>query len=385
MKITLLTQPFDSENSLSRLGDKLVELLNSTEPIFDQIWVIAAFANQQAIKFLIPYLEVSRNAGATIQIMVGIDHQGTSIEALQILLESGIETKVAHNNQPGHTFHPKIYLFEATGLRAELFIGSHNLTEGGLFSNYEASTQLSFDLTTEYHEYEQYKQALGRFLNPPDAIMQSLTSNLIDNIIARGEIISEAQRRETTRQSSAPKKDTANETIPNSLFGNEPIPKAPYKPIKSPKITLSISSQRGKLVWEKEGLPLSDVQSQAGHPTGGLRLTQAEWTVNDLPIDQTSYFRYDLFGSFEWSVGKRRPSNRETTVIVFEVYILGRNYGVHELTISHKPSGEAGQRNYTTMLHWGALANTIRDLQLGGRTFRLYAPLENDIFTLEIT
>ena len=44
--------------------------------------------------------------------------------------------------------------------------------------------------------------------------------------------------------------------------------------------------------------------------------------------------------------------------------------------ISHKPSGEAGQHNYTTILHWGDLAETIRQLNLVGKTFKLYSPPE---------
>ena len=31
----------------------------------------------------------------------------------------------------------------------------------------------------------------------------------------------------------------------------------------------------------------------------------------------------------------------------------GRDYGIHNFEISHKPSGEAGQANYTTILRWG--------------------------------
>lgn len=54
--------------------------------------------------------------------------------------------------------------------------------------------------------------------------------------------------------------------------------------------------------------------------------------------------------------------------------------------ISHKPSGEAGQHNYTTILHWSGLAETIRQLNLVGKTFNLYAPKDNrtGVFTIEV-
>jgi hypothetical protein len=41
--------------------------------------------------------------------------------------------------------------------------------------------------------------------------------------------------------------------------------------------------------------------------------------------------------------------------------------------ISHKPSGESGQHNYTTILHWGDLAEIVQELNLVGKTFSLYS------------
>jgi hypothetical protein len=85
----------------------------------------------------------------------------------------------------------------------------------------------------------------------------------------------------------------------------------------------------------------------------------------------------------EW-VG--RGFQRETIEITFDVTIFGMSYGQHKLVVSHKPSGEAGQRNYTTMLHWGDLASAIKELNLVGKTFQLYAPPENqqEPFFIEI-
>lgn len=101
MKTTLLTQPFDSENKHTDLGRILIELLNSDTPAFDQIWIISAFVKQSAIQKLAPHLQESSSRGARIQVFVGIDIEGTSIEALQELLTLKIETRIIHNK--GHT------------------------------------------------------------------------------------------------------------------------------------------------------------------------------------------------------------------------------------------------------------------------------------------
>lgn len=132
------------------------------------------------------------------------------------------------------------------------------------------------------------------------------------------------------------------------------------------------TEQEFELVWRKPNLPKSDVQRQPGNPTGGIRLTQARFKVNDTTIDQTRYFRYDLFGNEEWKTGRAKLPSRETTIVEIELEILGQNFGIKNFMISHKPSGEAGQGNYTTMLHWGNLGNRIRELNLVGKTLELY-------------
>jgi hypothetical protein len=143
---------------------------------------------------------------------------------------------------------------------------------------------------------------------------------------------------------------------------------------------------QGQLIWEKKDLPATDVQRQQGNPTGSLRLVQKKWEVEGKKIDQTTYFRKVIFGKLNWTIGTHKPIKRETALITFVVRILGEDYGERKLVVSHKPSGEARQRNFTTALHWGDLASTIKELNLVGKTFRLYAPPENqqEPFFIEI-
>jgi HKD family nuclease len=389
MKTSLLTQPFDSEDISIQFGSVLIDLLKSKNPFYNKAWIISAFAKQSAVQRLMPNIKESVSRGADVKIVLGIDHQGTSIEALQDVLDINVATTIVHNNQPGHTFHPKIYIFEAEGKKAEIFVGSHNLTEGGLFTNYEASTHTTFDFPVDQQEYDTFKYDLNRFLSPPEVIAQPLTAILIENLIARGEIISEIQMREATKRSSVPRSGSSDQPIPKSFFGNERIQVPPPRAESGLSTVLpsGASDSQGNLIWQKV-LSASDAlrtSSATTNPTGGLRLTQAEWVVNDRPIDQTTYFRNELFGKYAWTIGGRKPKKQQTTVVEFDVYIDGNSLGIYELTISHKPSGEAGQRNYTTMLHWGKLADTIKSYNLVGKVLRLYAPVSDSaLFTIKI-
>lgn len=150
--------------------------------------------------------------------------------------------------------------------------------------------------------------------------------------------------------------------------------------------TSTPATTRGRLVWEKSNLPPSDVQRQTGNPTGGMRLTQARFRDSSgSVIDQTTYFRQTVFGSLSWRRDAIGRVAKDVTRTPFHVVLLGRDYGVVTLEISDKPSGEAGQGNYTSILHWGELSQTVYSLNLVGKTVRLYAPATSSSpFSLEV-
>ncbi len=128
---------------------------------------------------------------------------------------------------------------------------------------------------------------------------------------------------------------------------------------------------RGPVLWRKK-LAASDCERQPGHGTGGVRLTQSKFEIGSQKIDQTTYFRA-VFSNFAWETTREMPFVEEARV-EFHITIKGREFGVHTLAISHKPSGEAGQRNYTTILKWTGMAKEVRKLNLTGSEFILYGP-----------
>jgi hypothetical protein len=103
--------------------------------------------------------------------------------------------------------------------------------------------------------------------------------------------------------------------------------------------------------WFKR-LSASDAQHpprEDSNPTGKLRLTQA-----GLGIDQTTFFRRELFGAANWrGVAMDRGQMDVADVTFDEVVIDGVNHGPLTLRIDHADWREAGQGNVTTVLAWG--------------------------------
>lgn len=132
----------------NRLGDCLIAN-------FQRDWThfraAVAFVKRSGVKHVAGPL-ASFAQSRQVEVIVGIDHNGTSYEGLRDLL-AAVQPNgriIVFHNRLVHTFHPKVYVFKSE-VAAEVIAGSGNLTEGGLFTNYEASVRLSLDLTKNEH------------------------------------------------------------------------------------------------------------------------------------------------------------------------------------------------------------------------------------------
>ena len=226
MIIRTVTQP---EN---QLGNEISELLNS-EAIYTRIVLVSAFVALRTILRLRERLLAHVEAGARLCLTIGIDLGGTSREVVEELLRWNCETFVFHNTIARATFHPKVYLFQSA-TSATLFVGSNNLTDGGFYTNYEAATRYDFDLPADALEYERLLRPLIPFLDPQGATVQRLDADLIQTLVARGEI----PRR--------PKHDNAVQSTTGRVPGAAAVPASPFGPIAIPCLHCCLKNKKRK-------------------------------------------------------------------------------------------------------------------------------------------
>jgi len=413
MKISTVSQPE------TQLGKEIDRLLNE-DVVYARIVFVSAFVALRTILRLRERLLEQMQNGALLRLTVGIDLGGTSREVLEELLRWNCETFVFHNTISRATFHPKAYLFESAAT-ATLFVGSNNLTEGGFYTNYEAATRYDFELPADATEYERLLRPLAPFVEPQGSTVQQLNAALIETLVARGELPSEAEARQRRREQAdasrrsgenvpqspfAPVAISLPPLLPDALRREEPDRAAPKPPArteeaqplrqaKAPQPQAAGQPQLpalvrppGVLVWRKT-LPQTDALqvSHGSHPVGGVRLTQARFeNPPGERIDQTTYFR-QLFADYPWEREPGRPRDQEHAFVPMRIIIRGSDYGIRNFEISHKPSGEAGQANYTTILRWGReFTPTVLREHLTDTVFSLYETAEpNADFLIEIT
>lgn len=211
----------------TQLGNEIIELLDS-EASYSRIVLVSAFVALRTILRLRERLLTHVSQRNDLLITIGIDLGGTSREVLEELLRWNCRVFVFHNTVARATFHPKVYLFERSSA-ATLFVGSNNLTDGGLYTNYEVATRFDFSFPADTPEYENLLKPLSQFLNPEGDTVRPLDKDLIQQLIARGEILTEAEaRRHTGKRTRDQSAGTL--TVPASPFSAVKVPYAPSLP-----------------------------------------------------------------------------------------------------------------------------------------------------------
>lgn len=103
---------------------------------------MVAFAKGSVLKLMLEALEKSLGRGMTARFAIGLSFHLTEPTLLRTLFRlSRAYPLELYLSDTEETFHPKIYAF-TDPRRSTVFVGSANLTAGGLSKNYEASVRV---------------------------------------------------------------------------------------------------------------------------------------------------------------------------------------------------------------------------------------------------
>lgn len=213
----LMNQPFSGQ-----LGNRLIELLRSTD--YHTLNIAVAFARNSGVLRIKDALAQFRKRGGVVNAYVGVDLGGTSYEALTALNLHTDSLNVVHSER-GQTFHSKIYHFSGDG-NGLLVVGSHNLTGGGLWTNFESSAHIPIDgggagkaeILKQVSDYLQELEGLKA------SFMPITNQGNIEKLLNEGYVTKEVADR--VLRASAAKKDGSKKR----LFGNG-------APAKLPRLT----------------------------------------------------------------------------------------------------------------------------------------------------
>ncbi|MFP9531331.1 phospholipase D-like domain-containing protein [Pectobacterium brasiliense] len=189
MEVSFIAQPYNN----FQLGSLLDAKLEDGHDI-ESVTVVSAFTSRSSIIRLKKRLIALHDATAHIRLVIGVDMGGTSKEVLAELASWPVDVRIFKNRKNGVTFHPKIYVIKRKGA-AEIYVGSNNLTEGGLFSNYEGGALVSYYFPDDLDLYNKALGELQQFIDPQYPIARVLDQEFLMKLISRSDIPSEAEKR----------------------------------------------------------------------------------------------------------------------------------------------------------------------------------------------
>lgn len=226
MRIELVDQPFTTS-----MYEQLRELI--ADDATSGFYVASAWARQPAIAMLEDELDPLRTrlpAGG-VRGLFGIDMGGTTVEGLQAAVGCFGAVKVFHHpGRPTRTFHPKVYVVERKD-DVVAFIGSANLTRGGIGGNFEATVRLEADRSLEVDRIflERLRDWYNRLWNDPNATIAvskaSLGALLVD---AKAWLPTEAQAQAANRRGGPGQgKGGRGSSLFSPMTGLPPLPPFP--------------------------------------------------------------------------------------------------------------------------------------------------------------
>lgn len=243
----LMNQPFTGQ-----LGNRLIELLNS--PDYRTLNIVVAFAKNSGVLRIKDSLKRFRDRGGKVNVYVGVDLGGTSYEALTALLINTDSLHVVHFEK-GQTFHAKIYQFLGDN-KGLIVVGSHNLTGGGLWSNFESSVHITIDGSNE-NEGE-ILSGLGNYIGEltslDNSFMPITSQDDIETLLQNSYIFKEVAER-VRLAASAKKAGTQARLFGNGVPASLPRMTKPQVVdtagvIVAPSEQISVpQSEEGQTIW----------------------------------------------------------------------------------------------------------------------------------------
>ena len=339
----------------------------------EQVIINVAFVKTSGIYLLYDGLKKINKKGT---IFAGIRNNITSIQAVFKLVDIGVNLYLVDTGSANIVFHPKLYVFDFSNCY-KIIIGSANLTGGGLNSNIELSTLLTFnkpDLSIDNFIKElvtipeNFRNNILKINNKKEAFLLFKRGLLIDERISSDNMLGEKNK--LSRKND----DTPRIKLQNKYIS---IPKVKMKrKIKPSGALITPSFKDWILVWKSKELKERDLNIPSGkgtNPTGSMLFNKGNFE----DIDQRIYFRNDVFNDLNWVKDDNpRTAHYERSATSFHFLIRGLYYGIYELKLSHntdKDSESYHQNNSMTQIHWGEQAKKfIADSNLLGEIMELY-------------
>jgi len=160
MDISIINQRLGIENLYENINKAL------KSKTYDHFYVLVAYISWAGIDLIHEELEKFYDKGGRVSFIIGVADNSTEYHVLKYLKDRLPKAQINIFYAPGNfEFHPKMYFFKGKN-DSQLFIGSNNLTNGGLNLNSECCAKINFKQNIEPEMYASVMKVWATYGKP---------------------------------------------------------------------------------------------------------------------------------------------------------------------------------------------------------------------------
>lgn len=255
--------PINQPTGGFRLLDWLAENFQSSD--YNSFKCLVAFAKIKPFYKLHEYIQKWNKEDKQSEIILGIDHKGTSYQALQYARANFSTVRILHVDYS--TFHPKLYIFQGAN-KATAYYGSSNFTSGGLETNFEGGTIFTFNFPDDQALFDELCISYSSLLVPGANCTKLLTEEFLQDLKQHEMLLDETSTKRTTQPPASKK---SNGTQSGSASTEPLFPPFSIKPAKAiPKSVMTTAAASAGIIVN----PLPKAKTQPEQPDGQVAQTQ---------------------------------------------------------------------------------------------------------------
>jgi len=232
----ILINPADQPTGAFRLLNWLED--NFDDPDYNEFRLAVAFSKINPLLKLDEKIQYWKKQGKTMKGIFGIDHKGTSYQALDYALHNFDETYVLHAKHS--TFHPKLYMFIGDD-HATFFYGSNNLTPGGIETNFEGGIIITLNTKDDPQLFKDGINCFDSLLPSTLDCCTKLDAHTLAKLFNANLLLNEADaKNKRPRKSKEEKEQSGTTSTLTDIFGEfstkapRALPKKHVKPLINP-------------------------------------------------------------------------------------------------------------------------------------------------------
>lgn len=283
-------------------------------------------------------------------------------------------------------FHPKVYHFERADGSMTAYVGSANLTGPGVRSLHVEAGLILDSKSGDAATLVDIAKAIDDWFTASRAGLYPVSVDADLDPLVKANVLGVTPPPRTKRTvvptatSPTSKQSHSLRPLVAALPVQKPLPSATQTTSTTtpqPSGTSNSSSStaapaatpptRGTAFkhWGKKLYDSDAQRKKTGNQRGAFTLVQGDYRHK---IDQTTYFRHDLFGNQSWQAGTANTGKPiEKTTVPMNVTIDGAYHGTMDFLITNGTSREAKQNNYTAELHIEPIGALIRQSNISGK------------------